>query len=280
MFGSSRMKEEGLALKQGVKACSSVEDPFNTYYKMMRTLGHGHFSEVKMVFHVPTVTCVAVKILRDKKYNAIFNNEISIMKSLNHPNIVRLFHVLETAETTYLVMEHASASEGELLRHILERGPLEEIEAQRIFTQIARAVDYCHDNRVVHRDIKATNILLDCRGNSKLIDFSLAVKVTPGQKLRGFCGTGPYCAPELFAQHEYEAYPVDVWCLGILLFLMVSGRYPFQASSFAGMKNKVTSGNLQIPHQVSINFSNVIIDLLRINPGRRPTIYSINRFIL
>nr|XP_021486262.1 sperm motility kinase X-like [Meriones unguiculatus] len=272
------MKEEGLALKQGVKACSSVEDPFNTYYKMMRTLGHGHFSEVKMAFHVPTVTCVAVKILRDKKYNAIFNNEITIMKSLNHPNIIRLFHVVETAETAYLVMEHAS--EGELLRRILERGPLEEIEAQRIFTQIARAVDYCHDNRVVHRDIKATNILLDCRGNSKLIDFSLAVKVTPGQKLRGFCGTGPYCAPELFAQHEYEAYPVDVWCLGVLLFLMVSERYPFQASSFAGMKNKVTSGNLQIPHHVSINFSNVILDLLRINPGRRPTIYSINRFIL
>ncbi|XP_055461456.1 sperm motility kinase-like, partial [Psammomys obesus] len=178
------MKEEGLTLKQGMEACSSVEDPFNTDYRMMMTLGHGHFSEVKLAFHVPTVTCVAVKLLRNKKkYNSIFNSEISVMKSMNHPNIIKLFHVIEKEEITYLVMEHAS--EGELLRRILERGSLPESEAEMIFTQVVHAVNYCHENQVVHRDIKATNILMDCRGNAKLIDFSLSVKVTPGQKLRG-----------------------------------------------------------------------------------------------
>ncbi|XP_060239383.1 sperm motility kinase X-like [Meriones unguiculatus] len=169
------------------------------------------------------------------------------MKSMNHPNIIKHFHVIETEEITYLVMEHAS--EGELLRRILERGSLPECEAERIFTQVVHAVNYCHNNQVVHRDIKATNILMDCRGNAKLIDFSLAVKVTPGQKLRGFCGTLPYCAPELFAPGEYDAYPIDMWCLGILLFLM----------------------------HVSIDIFNVILELLIINPGRRPTIKDIMR---
>ncbi|XP_060239371.1 sperm motility kinase X-like [Meriones unguiculatus] len=269
-------QEAIIALRQDMEACSSVEDPFNTDYRMMRTLGHGHFSEVKLAFHVPTVTCVAVKLLRNKKkYNSIFNSEISVMKSMNHPNIIKLFHVIETEEITYLVMEHAS--EGELLRRILERGSLPECEAERIFTQVVHAVNYCHNNQVVHRDIKATNILMDCRGNAKLIDFSLAVKVTPGQKLRGFCGTLPYCAPELFARGEYDAYPIDMWCLGILLFLMVAGHFPFQAKSVAGMRNEVTSGNFTIPKHVSIDIFNVILELLIINPGRRPTIKDIMR---
>ncbi|EGW02970.1 Sperm motility kinase X [Cricetulus griseus] len=146
------------------------------------------------------------------------------MKSLQHPNIIKLFHVVQTTDTTYLVMEHAS--EGELLSHILELGSLQESEARRLFTQILHAVQYCHDNHIAHRDIKASSILLNCRGNAKLCDFGLAAKVAPGELLRDFCGTLPYCAPELFAGEAYDVCASDIWSLGVLHFLMVVGLLP------------------------------------------------------
>ncbi|XP_059113997.1 sperm motility kinase X-like [Peromyscus eremicus] len=263
-------------MEQGREAHCSAEETFTTDYKMMMTLGQGLFSEVKLAFHVPTVSCVAVKILRNKKkYASFINSEISIMKSLTHANIIKLFHVVHTRETTYLVMEHAS--EGDLLHHILELGSLEEREARRLFIQILHAVQYCHDNSIAHRDIKAGNILLDCRGNAKLGDFGLSAKVIPEQKFSGFCGTLYYCAPELFGEEAYDGRATDIWSLGVLLFLMVAGYFPFRASSVAGVKQQILAANFKVPPHVSIDIFNVIVELLVINPGRRPTIGQIMR---
>ncbi|XP_076423426.1 sperm motility kinase-like [Peromyscus maniculatus bairdii] len=264
-------------MEQAGEAHCSAEEAFTDDYKMMMTLAQGHFSEVKLAFHVPTVSCVVVKILRNKKkYASFINSEVSIMKSLAHANIVQLFHVVETRETTYLVMEHAS--EGDLLHHILELGSLEESEAQRLFIQILHAVQYCHNNSIAHRDIKAGNILLDCKGNAKLADFGLSAKVMPEQKFRGFCGTLFYCAPELFGEEAYDGLATDVWSLGVLLFLMVTGHFPFRARSVERVKEHILAANFKVPPHVSMDIYNVIVKLLIINPGRRPTIGQIMRF--
>ncbi|XP_035304430.1 sperm motility kinase X-like [Cricetulus griseus] len=269
-FGSSHINED-LIMEQGREACYSCEESFLSDYKMMMTVGHGRFSEVKLAFHLPTVTCVAVKVLRmTKKNTRRVANEVSIMKSLQHPNIIKLFQVVQSRDTTYLVMEHAS--EGDLLRHILELGSLQESEARRLFTQILLAVQYCHENHIAHRDIKANNILLDCRGNAKLCDFGLATKVTPGQKLRNFCGTLLYCAPELFVEKAYDGCAADIWSLGVLLFLMVVGRFPFRDRSPKGVRRQILAANFKIPQHVSIDIFNVIVEMLMINPDRRPTI--------
>ncbi|XP_051059203.1 sperm motility kinase X [Phodopus roborovskii] len=263
-------------MEQGREACCSTEEASMTDYKMMMTLGQGHFSEVKLAFHVPTLTCVAVKVLRNKKKNSSLEaNEVNIMKSVEHPNIIKLYHVVQSRSTTYLVMEHAS--QGDLLHHILELGSLQESEVRRLFTQILSAVQYCHNNHIVHRDIKANNILLDCRGNAKLCDFGIAAKVPPGQKLKDFCGTMPYCAPELFGEEAYDGCASDVWSLGVLLFLMVVGRFPFRSSSSDGLRRQILAANFSIPQHVSIDIFNVIVELLMINPGRRPTIDQIMR---
>ncbi|XP_007646992.2 sperm motility kinase 2B-like [Cricetulus griseus] len=260
-----------LIMEQGREVCYSCEESSMTDYKMMMTVGLGHFSEVKLAFHVPTVTCVAVKVLRMKKKNvSLVANEISIMKSLQHPNIIKLFHVVQSRDTTYLVMEHAS--QGDLLWHILDLGSLQESETRRLFTQIVLAMQYCHVNHIAHRDIKANNILLDCRGNAKLCDFGLATKVTPGQKLRDFCGTLLYCAPELLLEKAYDGCAADIWSLGVLLFLMVVGRFPFRASSSEGVRRQILVANFRIPEHVSRDIFNVIVEMLMINPDRRPTI--------
>ncbi|XP_059114042.1 LOW QUALITY PROTEIN: sperm motility kinase X-like [Peromyscus eremicus] len=263
-------------MEQGREAHCSAEETFTADYKMMMTLGQGHFSEVKLAFHIPTVSCVAVKILRNKKkYASLIKSEISIMKSLAHPNIIKLFHVVQTRETTYLVMEHAS--EGDLLHHVLELGALEESEARRLFTQIVHALKYCHDNLIIHRDIKANNILLDHRGNAKLCDFGLSTKVIPGQKLGHFCGTLHYCAPELFGKEAYDGCATDIWSLGVLLFFMVTGRFPFNDYSSVGVKQQILTADFRVPQHVSVDIRDLILKLLIINPYRRLTIGQIMR---
>ncbi|XP_035304940.1 sperm motility kinase 2B-like [Cricetulus griseus] len=257
-----------LIMEQGREVCYSCEESFMTDDKMMMSVGHGRFSEVKLAFHVPTVTCVAVKVLRMKKKNASLV-EVSIMKSLQHPDIIKLFGMVQSRDTTYLMMEHASQGD---LRHILELGSLQESEARRLFTQILLAMQYCHVNHIAHRDIKANNILLNCRGNAKLSGFDLAAKVTPGQKLRDFCGTLLYCAPELLLEKAYDGCAADIWSLGVLLFLMVVGRFPFQDSSSEGVRRQILAANVRIPEHVSRDIFNVIVKMLMIKPHRRPTV--------
>uniref|UniRef100_A0A8C8UGI2 non-specific serine/threonine protein kinase n=1 Tax=Peromyscus maniculatus bairdii TaxID=230844 RepID=A0A8C8UGI2_PERMB len=252
------MKEqEDLTMEQAREAHCSAEETLTDDYKMMMTLGQGQFSEVKLAFHVSTVSCMVVKILRNKKKYALFiNSEISIMKSLDHANIIKWFHVVHTRATTYLVMEHAS--EGDLLHHILELGSLEESEARRL-------------------DIEANNILIDHMGKAKLCDFGLSAKVIPEEKLGGFCGTLYYCAPELFGKEAYDGCSTDIWSLGVLLFLMVTGHFPFKASSVAGVIQQILTKNFRVPPHVSMDIFNVIVELLIINPGQRPTIGQIMR---
>ncbi|XP_063133051.1 sperm motility kinase X-like [Rattus norvegicus] len=271
-FASSHIKE-GLIMEQDPESRESIEN-FTTDYKIIRTLGRGRFSVVKMAYHVPTLTCVAIKVLKNtKKCSSVMSREVDILKSLGHPHIIKVVEVVQTREATHLVMEHAS--QGDLLDRIRECGYLKSWEARRMFRQILEAVQFCHDNNIVHRDIKANNILIDGRSNAKLCDFGLAAKTLPGQKLIDFCGTLPYCAPEFFEAEEYEGRPFDVWSVGVLLFFMVTGHLPFLGKSFAEVRRQISSANFSIPPHVANDIFNVIVEMLMINPSRRPSIQQI-----
>lgn len=122
--------------------------------------------------------------------------EVRIMKMLDHPNIVKLFQVIETEKTLYLVMEYASG--GEVFDYLVLHGRMKEKEARAKFRQIVSAVQYCHQKKIIHRDLKAENLLLDSEMNIKIADFGFSNEFTPGNKLDTFCGSPPYAAPELF----------------------------------------------------------------------------------
>nr|POE89365.1 isoform 2 of snf1-related protein kinase catalytic subunit alpha kin10 [Quercus suber] len=168
-------------------------------YKLGKIIGRGAFGKVRIATDIQTTCEVAVKILvREtmvkKKMEEIVYREIEILRSLRHPHIIRLYEVIDTPKEIYFVMEYAK--KGDLLEYILDMGKLQEEEARKIFQQIISGVEYCHENYVVHRDLKPDNLLLDSEQNVKITDFGLSNIMSDGQGFTTRCGSPDYVAPE------------------------------------------------------------------------------------
>ncbi|KAM7324907.1 hypothetical protein ACRRTK_015163 [Alexandromys fortis] len=202
------------------------EDILDKDFKILKPLGVGSFGEVKLACHIPTKTQVAVKIL-SKKSNALgeMNSEVKILQTLEHSNIIHFFHVIDTQSTTYIIMEYVAGKD--LHMFLSEVGCLKEQEARPIFQQVVSAVHFLHRRRIAHRDIKLENILIDGDGNVKLCDFGLAIHFAKGQMLKKVCGSLHYMAPEMLARKPYDGLAVDMWSLGVVLYAMVTGHYPY-----------------------------------------------------
>ncbi|KAL6075339.1 hypothetical protein STEG23_005289 [Scotinomys teguina] len=261
-------------MQQDLQASSSAEEVLTSHYKILKTLGTGNFAQVKLALHLHTRVQVALKTLEKNKKNAtLIANELEIMKLLDHPNISKLFHVMETTEHIYMVLEYASG--GDLASRILEVNYMQEGEARSIFTQMVCAVNYCHENGIAHRDIKPENILMDARRNIKLCDFGLAIKVTTEQKSTVFCGTLPYCAPELFSSRGYDPRALDIWSMGVVLYIMVTKHYPFKATTYEKMKEEMQQPRYYLPPKLPALIASLIMKLFTIDPGQRPKICDI-----
>ncbi|XP_051058007.1 sperm motility kinase X-like [Phodopus roborovskii] len=267
---------EQVTMELDLKASASEEETLTDHYVMLNSLGKGAFAEVKLAYHLHTEVQVAIKVLKmGTKNDSSVKTEMDIMKTLNHPNITQLFHLINTKEYTYMVMEHVAG--GDLVSHVERVGRLQEDTAQHIFAQVVCAVDYCHMNGIAHRDIKLDNILMDGKGNIKLCDFGLAAQVTPGQGTKGFCGTLEYCAPELFCDTEYDARAVDIWSMGVVLYAMVTASFPFKANTYSEMKEEMLDPKYHLPYTLSEKLQNIIVQLLTVQPEQRPTISDIRQ---
>ncbi|CAI8017825.1 MAP/microtubule affinity-regulating kinase 3 [Geodia barretti] len=195
------------------------------------------------------------------------------MKYLDHPNIVKLFEVIETEKTLYLVMEYASG--GEVFDYLVAHGRMKEKEARVKFRQIVSAVQYCHQKHVIHRDLKAENLLLDANMNIKIADFGFSNEFTPGSKLDTFCGSPPYAAPELFQGKKYDGPEVDVWSLGVILYTLVSGSLPFDGNNLKELRERVLRGKYRIPFYMSTDCENLLKKFLVLNPLKRASLEGI-----
>ncbi|XP_041499106.1 sperm motility kinase X-like [Microtus oregoni] len=274
-LSSKNREEESMQL---ALASTYEEETITDHYVMLNTLGKGAFAEVKLACHLLTNMKVAVKILANGEESDGNNRkELNIMKELDHPYIIKLFHIITSKDHTYMVLEFAA--HGDLVTLIEKGGPLQQTQAQHIFCQIVCAVHYCHDNDIAHRDIKLDNILLDGKGNIKLCDFGLAIRVSSGQKCKGFCGTIEYCAPELFYDTEYDARAVDIWSMAVVLYAMLAASFPFKARTYPDMKEVMLNPIYYIPYTLSQNrlLVHLIAHLFTVNPEQRPTIYDIRQ---
>ncbi|XP_068609911.1 MAP/microtubule affinity-regulating kinase 3-like [Brachionichthys hirsutus] len=255
------------------------ETPHIGNYRLMKTIGKGNFAKVKLARHVLTGREVAIKIIDKTQLNPTslqkLFREVRIMKILNHPNIVKLFEVIETEKTLYLVMEYASG--GEVFDYLVAHGRMKEKEARAKFRQIVSAVQYCHQKRIVHRDLKAENLLLDADMNIKIADFGFSNEFTVGGKLDTFCGSPPYAAPELFQGKKYDGPEVDVWSLGVILYTLVSGSLPFDGQNLKELRERVLRGKYRIPFYMSTDCENLLKRFLVLNPGKRGTLEQIMR---
>uniref|UniRef100_A0AAQ4S452 MAP/microtubule affinity-regulating kinase 3 n=1 Tax=Gasterosteus aculeatus aculeatus TaxID=481459 RepID=A0AAQ4S452_GASAC len=253
------------------------EQPHVGNYRLLKTIGKGNFAKVKLAKHTLTGREVAIKIIDKTQLNPTslqkLFREVSVMKILNHPNIVKLFEVIETEKTLYLVMEYASG--GEVFDYLVAHGRMKEKEARAKFRQIVSAVEYCHQKRIVHRDLKAENLLLDTDMNIKIADFGFSNEFTLGSKLDTFCGSPPYAAPELFQGKKYDGPEVDVWSLGVILYTLVSGSLPFDGQNLKELRERVLRGKYRIPFYMSTDCENLLKKLLVLNPGKRGSLQQI-----
>ncbi|XP_049308168.1 uncharacterized protein LOC105230646 isoform X9 [Bactrocera dorsalis] len=247
------------------------------YYELEKTIGKGNFAVVKLASNIVTKSKVAIKIIDktclNREYLTKTFREISILKSLRHPHITRLYEVMQSETMIYLVTEYAS--NGEIFDHLAENGPMKELEAARVFTQLVSAVQYCHSMGVVHRDLKAENVLLDKDMNIKLADFGFSNRYEEGSPLTTWCGSPPYAAPEVFQGLEYDGPKADIWSLGVVLYALVCGALPFNGDTLLELKGRVVTGKFRIPYFMSRDCEHLLRNMLVVEPDRRYTLKQI-----
>ncbi|XP_006510330.1 serine/threonine-protein kinase SIK2 isoform X2 [Mus musculus] len=247
------------------------------FYDIEGTLGKGNFAVVKLGRHRITKTEVAIKIIDKSQLDAVnlekIYREVQIMKMLDHPHIIKLYQVMETKSMLYLVTEYAK--NGEIFDYLANHGRLNESEARRKFWQILSAVDYCHGRKVVHRDLKAENLLLDNNMNIKIADFGFGNFFKTGELLATWCGSPPYAAPEVFEGQQYEGPQLDIWSMGVVLYVLVCGALPFDGPTLPILRQRVLEGRFRIPYFMSEDCEHLIRRMLVLDPSKRLSIAQI-----
>ncbi|KAG0054130.1 Protein kinase [Gryganskiella cystojenkinii] len=248
-------------------------------YMLLETLGVGSFGKVKRAVHSLTGHTVAIKIInKNKVVNqdmfARVKREIQYLKLLRHPHIIKLYEVISTPTSIYMVIEYAG---GELFNYIVDNTRLSEDEARRFFQQIVCAIEYCHRHKIVHRDLKPENLLLDPSMNVKIADFGLSNIMTDGDFLKTSCGSPNYAAPEVISGKLYAGPEVDVWSCGVILYVMLCGRLPFDDDYIPLLFKKINGGIYSLPSFLSPETKYLLTSMLVVDPLKRITIAEIRQ---
>nr|QSH71642.1 CBL-interacting protein kinase [Hedychium coronarium] len=250
-------------------------------YELGRTLGEGTFAKVKFAKNVETGEGVAIKILdkekilRHKMVGQI-KREISTMKLIRHPNVIRMYEVMASKTKIYIVMEFVTG--GEFFDKIARNGKLKEDEARKYFQQLINAVDYCHSRGVSHRDLKPENLLLDANGTLKITDFGLSAlpeQVHEDGKLYTTCGTPNYVAPEVVKHKGYDGAKADLWSCGVILYILMAGFLPFEDSNLMSLYKKIFKADFSCPPWFSTSVKKLIQRILDPDPLTRITIQQV-----
>lgn len=206
-------------------------------YNFIKKLGSGACGEVWLGVNKQTGTQHAIKIIQRKKFSVMGSMpsqqnllaEVDILAQLDHPNVIRVHEMFDTPEALYIVLELAKG--GELFDRIVDKEKLSESETKLVFVQLLQAVKYLHAHGVAHRDLKPENILLDRKETVTLVkvtDFGLAKLIGPMSFMKTMCGTPSYQAPEVLLNTDQGYSPaVDLWSLGVILYICLCGFPPF-----------------------------------------------------
>ncbi|KAF9528827.1 hypothetical protein CPB83DRAFT_300476 [Crepidotus variabilis] len=259
-------------------------------YLLLQTLGEGEFGKVKLGLHCQWGEEVAVKLIRRGNVDSSvrmskIEREIEVLKMLKHPNIVRLYDVIETDKYIGIILEYASG--GELFDHILAHRYLKERDAAKLFSQLISGVWYIHQKKIVHRDLKLENLLLDRNRNVIITDFGFANRFEhkADDLMQTSCGSPCYAAPELvISEGLYVGSAVDIWSCGVILYAMLAGYLPFDddpanpdGDNINLLYKYIVSTPLSFPDYISMEARDLLSTMLVPDPSRRTTLDMVMR---
>lgn len=253
---------------------------FGRTYALGKPLGSGAYSVVRECTHKKTKATFAVKVVTKAKLSpdddAALKDEIEILKSLEHDNIIYLKDNFNERSYYYLVTEIMRG--GELFDRIVAKTFYNEKEARDLCKIVFEAVAYCHSFNIAHRDLKPENLLLMSRDNDrqvKIADFGFAKRVTSEECLITQCGTPGYVAPEVLCHVPYGT-KADVWSLGVITYILIGGYPPFMESNQKVLFKKIKRGNYEFHAeywgQTSKDVQSFITSLLTVDPRQRLTV--------
>ncbi|KAK1961317.1 Pkinase-domain-containing protein [Colletotrichum sublineola] len=255
-----------------------------------KTIGAGSMGKVKLARKEDTGEQVACKIIprgstedghqtkadkerADQSKEIRTAREAAIVTLLSHPNICGMRDVVRTNYHWYMLCEYVNG--GQMLDYIISHGKLKEKQARKFSRQIASALDYCHRNSIVHRDLKIENILISKNGDIKIIDFGLSNLFAPRGHLKTFCGSLYFAAPELLQARAYTGPEVDVWSFGIVLYVLVCGKVPFDDQSMPALHAKIKKGLVDYPSWLSSECKHLLSRMLVTDPKQRATMQEV-----
>ena len=219
------------------------------------------FTEKTAIF----IKIFSIKKLNERKKKKI-RNEINILSKLRHKFINQILDTFSTDKYIFIVMEYICA---DLLSFIRKREKLSENISKLIFKQIIEGLKYINKKKIVHRDIKLDNILIDLNNTVKICDFGVSKKISEDELMIDHCGTPGYIAPEIYKDKGYEGFQCDIWSAGVTLYYMLSGTQPFRAYSLKEMEKKVVKGEFEEIKNISAEANDLIKKMLQIDPDKR-----------
>lgn len=255
---------------------------FDTY-QMLEELGHGAYGIVTKAKRPDRYNFFAIKHIDKRKAGSRglseVMSEVETLRLLTHPHIVQLEEVYENEDGLWLVMEYVPG--GELHAAMRARGRFPEHQVRRMAKHLLVAVDYMHQRGIVHRDLKPSNCLINENGSGgeidlKLADFGFAVMAGSSACLTNFCGTPAYLAPEIVMDQEGYGKPVDMWAIGVILYILLSGKYPFNETNEVTLNEVICRGVFSFEgpewESISAGAKDLISKLLVVDQTRRCTV--------
>ncbi|OAG31883.1 serum/glucocorticoid-regulated kinase 2 [Nematocida displodere] len=239
-------------------------------FQFLRLIGKGTFGKVILVKHIRTERLYACKIIKKTvSHDSIEKmvNEKNILSQIHSPFLIHLLASFQTEDKVFLILPYIEG--GELFHHLEEHKAFSEDVARFYFCELLLAVAYLHQNKIIYRDIKPENVLLDKTGHIVLCDFGMS---TQSALATTYCGTPEYIAPEIIRNEAYDE-SVDYYTLGVLLYEMVCGSPPFfllEGEDAGDLENRILFSAIEYPQALSAEIKSLLALLMHRVPARRP----------
>lgn len=245
-------------------------------YVLGKELGKGAYAAVKVGVHKDTKQKAAVKMYDRMKQNQLKINiiiqEVKNLSRLDHPNIVKVLGYYEGTKYICIIMEYGGILSLLDIVNKSQHMRMAEDKAKPIVRQVIEALAYCHKKNIYHRDIKLDNILVDETGSIKMIDFGFSEKVTEGQKSTSYCGAPAFFAPEILNKQPFFPEFSDVWAIGVLIYRMIAGFFPFQDEDLHELGRKIASIQIFYPVYFSDSLTSLLKSIFKNPPTSRQTL--------